>query len=185
MGHILRLKHLNLGVCMWCRELINTCSTRLPTHNHLGLGVLLAPSHCTAETRMPQVSQGFSFITPCPRLEPFSPHKKKMLVCLHIPATWWGQIIEEQFRFLLSVTLISFSSYMACFSDPTWHQAVLINTFLHCSAPAIVSLPSVFDKIGHQMKCFSHWVSAFQQLWFFVKKNPHLFISFLISIFFL
>lgn len=125
---------------------------------------------------MPEVSQGFSFRSPCPYLECFFPslrEKKEMLLCLHVPAIWWwGQTTEEQFRFLLSLTLISCSRYMACFPDPTWHQVVLINTFLHCSAPTIAFLPSVLDKTGHPMKCFSHWISAFQHLWVFLMKKP-------------
>lgn len=59
MGLILRIRHLNLAVCMWGRELISTCSTRLPTRKHPGLwALLLAPSHCTGETRCSCRSRG-------------------------------------------------------------------------------------------------------------------------------
>lgn len=47
MRIILRLRHLNLGVCTWRRELISVCSTQFPIYKRLGLWVHLVPSCST------------------------------------------------------------------------------------------------------------------------------------------
>lgn len=102
MRVILRLRPLNLGVCMWSRMLISACSTQFPTRKHLWLWIHLAPSCSTHRTShlILHVHIQSAFL-PVWRTE-----RKCYFSHTLLQHSDGDKSFEEQFRFLLSVILI-------------------------------------------------------------------------------
>lgn len=163
MRVILRLRHLNLGVCKWSRELISTHSTQFPAHKHLWLWVHVAPNHGTLRTSHLVLHAHIqSAFLPVWRIE-----RKCYISYMLLQYSNGDKSFKEQFWFLL---LILFSSYMAVFQILPGNK--LIHTFLHSSALVRDSFPSGFGKIEHQRKYFSHF-PAVVKAFFFLKKKPN------------
>lgn len=118
MRIILRGRHLNLGVCMWSRELISVCSTLFPTHKHLWLWVHLARSRSTRRTSHLALHSHIQSV-------PLPVWRIKRKCYFHTNSC--NTVMEKNYlknylgSYFSDFNLI-FVSY-GYFPDPTWHQA--------------------------------------------------------------
>lgn len=164
MRIILRGRHLNLGVCMWSRELISVCSTLFPTHKHLWLWVHLARSRSTRRTSHLALHSHIQSV-------PLPVWRIKRKCYFHTNSC--NTVMEKNYlknylgSYFSDFNLI-FVSY-GYFPDPTWHQA---NSYL----PTLLSTsdrlaPKWFWQNWASKEVLFSLSSSSEVFFFLVKKK--------------